>query len=236
VALRRTSGGMPALTTPLWWVKDRDPVRLLHRARRSVLLARIRATAAWHRSSVDVDLAPDLKIGRDVRVEIAPRTANVLRIGPRSAIRDHVAIQLKGGSVVCGPETELRRNTILNVAGRLVLEEHNILSYGVVVHCAEEVVLERHVGIAELVTIADSTHYWTSPDEFFYDNVKTRPVRIGRNTWVCPRASITSGVTIGAQCLIASNSTVTCDVPDGHLASGVPATTVRSLNHAWTAS
>jgi acetyltransferase-like isoleucine patch superfamily enzyme len=220
-------------TKPLWWVKERDPLRYLHRARRAALLARIKASAAWNRSTVELDVAPDLKVGRGVRAEIAPNTANVLRIGPGCAIRDNVALQLKGGSITMGPRCELRRNTILNISGDLVLAERNILSYGVVVHCAESVVLEKHASVAELATIADSTHYWTGPDDFFYDNVRTAPIRIGANTWLCPRAAVTSGVTVGSHCLIASGSVVTCDVPDGHLASGVPATTVRSLHHAW---
>lgn len=225
---------MSVVAKPFWWLKEHDPVRHLHRARRAALVARIRIAAAWHRSTVELDLAPDLKVGPSVRVEIAPNTRNVLRIGPRSAIRENVALQLKGGSIVLGPECELRRNVVLNVSGHLELMHHNILSYGVVVHCAEKVVLERFASVAELSTIADSTHFWTEPDDFFYDNVRTAPIHIGANTWLCPRSAVTSGVTVGSHCLVGSGSVVTSDVPDGHLASGVPASTVRSLHHPWT--
>jgi acetyltransferase-like isoleucine patch superfamily enzyme len=42
-------------------------------------------------------------------------------------------------------------------------------------------------------------------------------VTIGRNTWLCPKSTVTMGVTIGDFCVIGSGVTVTRDVPDGHL-------------------
>ena len=216
-----------------WIVRAGAPLDALDRTRRALLLVRIRASAAWHRSTVDVDLASDVHIGRDVRVWVTPRTANVLHVGAGSRLGDRVLIQLKGGQVRIGPGCDLRRDTVLNVAGRLDLEGRNILSWGCAIHCAESVVLEPMASAAEHVSIADSTHYFTEPDRFFYDNIRSAPVRIGTNTWLCPKSTVTSGTSIGSHCIIASNSVVTGDVPDGSLASGVPVADIRPLRLPW---
>jgi acetyltransferase-like isoleucine patch superfamily enzyme len=217
-----------------WKLKEANPVRYLYRYRRLVLLTRIRLTALWHRATVDLDLAPDLRIGSQVRVTIEPGSRNVLKIGPRSYIDNRVVIMLKGGTVLLGPETGLRHNVLLNISGRLEFVDTNVLSWGTVLHCAESVRFEPLAGAAEYCTIADSTHYFTEPMVYFYDNVRTAPIVIGANTWLCPRSAVTMGVTVGAHCIIATNSVVTNDVPDGHLASGVPATQVKPIRLPWT--
>jgi acetyltransferase-like isoleucine patch superfamily enzyme len=88
-------------------------------------------------------------------------------------------------------------------------------------------------GAAENVTIADSTHFFTEPEAHWYHNVRTAPIHVGTNTWLCPKVSVVSGVDIGSHCIVGSNSVVTRSVPSGSLVSGVPAAVVRSLDLPW---
>jgi acetyltransferase-like isoleucine patch superfamily enzyme len=215
-----------------WRVRRAEPERFLHQARRAALIARVRWLAAWHRASIELDLDPSIRLGRDVRIDLAPHTTNVLRIGPGGRIDDRVLIRLTGGRIELGPDCHLRASVVLNVAGHLEMVRGNILSWGTAVHCSESVRLEPLASAAEHVTVADSTHFFTTPDEFFYDNTRTAPIHIGANTWLCPKATVTSGVRIGSHCIIGSGSVVIGDVPDGHLASGVPATN-RPLDLPW---
>jgi acetyltransferase-like isoleucine patch superfamily enzyme len=215
-----------------WRVREAEPERLLHRARRAAFIFRARALAAWHRASIELDIDPSIRFGPDVRITVTPRTDNVLRIGPGARVDDRVLFRFLGGRVELGPDVHLRAGVVLNVAGHLVLEGGNILSWSTVVHCAESVHLERWVGAAEHVTIVDSTHFFTTPHVFFYENTRTAPIRIGENSWLCPKATVTSGVCIGAHCIVGSSSVVIRDVPDGHLASGVPAKN-RPLDLPW---
>ena len=226
------SGSALSPSALFWRVRRAHPERLLHRARRAALIARTRLLAEWHRASVELDLHPSIQLGRDIRIEVAPHTTNVLRVGPGGRLDDRVLVRLNGGRIELGPDCHLRAGVVLNVAGHLELVRRNILSWGTAVHCAESVRLEPLASLAEQVTIADSTHFFTTPDEFFYDNTRTSPVRIGSNTWLCPKATITSGVQVGAHCIVGSCSVVIRDVPDGHLASGVPATN-RPLELPW---
>ncbi len=215
-----------------WRLRAAEPERLLHGLRRRVLVLRTRAQAIWLRSTIELDLDASVRVGKDVRIDLAPRTSNVLRVGPGGRLDDRVLIRLTGGRIELGPRCHLRTGVVLNVAGHLELVEGNIFSWGCAVHCAESVRLDPLASAAEHVTIVDSTHYFTEPNAFFYDNTRTDPIRIGANTWLCPKATVTSGVSVGSHCIVGSNSVVIRDVPAGHLASGVPATN-RALDLPW---
>jgi len=208
-------------------------ISALNRLRRAVFIARVRLLATWHRARIDLHVAPDVRIARRVRIEIEPRTRMEVRLGPRTRFDDGVYLMLKGGRIDCGPDTWLRRDVLLNVSGELTFVDGNIMSWGTTIHCAESVRLEPLASAAEGVTISDSAHYFTTPDTFFYKNTRTKPVVIGENTWLCPKATVTQGVTIGSHCILASNSVAIVDIPDGHLASGVPARDVRPLSLPW---
>jgi acetyltransferase-like isoleucine patch superfamily enzyme len=207
---------------------------ILYRLRRMMFIARVRVLATWHRAKIDLHVAADVRIARGVRIEVEPRTRMEVRLGPRTRFDDGVYLMLKGGRIDCGPDTWLRRDVILNVSGELTFVDGNIMSWGTTIHCAESVRLERFASAAEGVTVSDSTHYYTTPDEFFYRNTRTKPIVIGANTWLCPKATVTSGVHIGSHCILASNSVAIADIPDGHLASGVPASDIRALRLPWT--
>ena len=202
------------------------------RARRELFVARIRASAVWNNASVDLDIADDVRIGRNVRVWIQPWTDNVLHIGPNSTFEDNVLIQLKGGEVLLGPNVELRRDVVLNVAGRLEVHGNTPISWNSIIHCSNRVTFAEMVGVAEQVTVADSSHYFTTPDEHFWHNVRVGEVFVGRNTWICPKVTLARGARIGEHCIVGSNSVVVGNVPDGSLASGVPVT-IRPLPLPW---
>ena len=111
----------------------------------------------------------------------------------------------------------------MNLAGHLRLDGDNPVSWGTVVHCSNDIHLEEMAGIAEQVTIADSSHYFTTPDEHFWHNVTKGSVHVGRNTWICPKVTLTRNADVGSHCIVGAGSVVVGAVPDGHLASGVPA-------------
>lgn len=206
---------------------------LLYRCRRVMFVARVRALAWWQRSKIDLQVAPDVRLARGIKVEVDPRIRMTVRLGPRTRIDEHVLLLFKGGTLDCGPGSWFRRDVIANVSGELVLVEGNIMSWGTTLHCAESVRFEPLASAAEHVTVSDSSHYFTTPDTFFYMNTRTEPVVIGANTWLCPKSTVTQGVRVGSHCIVASNSVVISDVPDGHLASGVPARDIRPLPLPW---
>jgi acetyltransferase-like isoleucine patch superfamily enzyme len=225
--LRRMAGNAVRATRVI------APQAAVQRARHKALVARIKSAAIWNNASVDLRIHPDVRIGRGVRVTFEAWSHNVLHVGSGSWIDDNVLIQLKGGSIVIGPRVQLRRDMVLNVAGRLDCEGDNVISWGSVIHCTNDVHVGRQTIIGEYTTIADSSHYFTTPEDHVWHNVRVGEVSVGRNTWICPKVTLARGAHVGDHCIIGSNSVVVGKVPNGSLASGVPAV-VRQLELPWT--
>lgn len=201
-------------------------------ARRRAFIARTKTAAFLAHATVDIDLAPDVWIGHDVRVTFEPWSHNRLHVGPQSRLEDRVLIQLKGGTIRIADLVRVRRDCVLNVAGELEIDGDNLVGWNCVIHCSTRIHLERMVTVAEQVTLADSSHYYTTPDEHIWHNVRTGSIEIGRNSWVCPKSTITRDAKIGSHCIVGSGSVVVGEVPSGSLASGVPAT-IRPLPLPW---
>jgi len=178
-------------------------------------------------------VAPDLRVGRVVRIEVEPGTHNRLRWGRKGTLGAGSVIRLTGGSIELGDEVQIRDRCVLNVSGDLVIEGRNILSWGVSVHCEESVFIGERTGITEYATIVDSSHRFTGVDDWVLEHTSSRPVHIGANTWICAKAVVARGAHVGDHCIVAGNTVVTGTVPDGHLVSGVPAGPPVSLRHQW---
>ncbi|HUI03945.1 MAG TPA: acyltransferase [Acidimicrobiales bacterium] len=202
---------------------------LRRRLRRRLLLAQVALRAAWGQARVDCALAPDVRLGRRVRVTVAPRTTAALHVGARSAVGDDVRIDLRGGSLVVGPDVDIRHGCVLGVSGRLELTGPALVQHGVTLHCDEAVTVGPYAGIAEYVTVIDSSHVLDGPSDWFLDDLRTAPVTIGARAWVGAKATVARGVRVGEGAVVGANSMVVKDVPAGQLASGVPAGVVRPV-------
>lgn len=55
------------------------------------------------------------------------------------------------------------------------------------------------------------------------------PIHIGKNVWIGANATITSGVTIGDNSVIAAGAVVTKDIPANVVAGGVPARVIKEI-------
>ena len=202
--------------------------------RRWWFLARIRALARWNRARVDVQIDPTARVAGHITVVISPATTTILRVGASSSIAPGVLLRLKGGELLIGPHCEIRRGVNLSVGGKLVLAEQNMISWGTMVHCDDLITFAARSFTSEYCTITDSSHAYTLPGSRALENLVTAPVSIGEDTWICAKATITKGVTIGNYCVIAANSMVIDDVAGGQIASGVPATAVAATHRPWT--
>jgi phosphonate metabolism protein (transferase hexapeptide repeat family) len=74
-----------------------------------------------------------------------------------------------------------------------------------------------------------SSYYW--PDEAdeaaVFDWRRSRPVRIGHDTWIGHGAIIMKGVTVGTGAIVASNAVVTKSVPPYAVVAGTPAKLIK---------
>jgi hypothetical protein len=147
-----------------WWLRQVEPWSiLLSNLRRTRIRLALPLIAFWYRASVSVTIAPSARLGRRLRLVVAPGTSSTLVVGERTIVGDDVRIILEGGSLEIGPGCDLRRMATLVVGGRLVLEGRNVLQTGVSLHCAEELIVGVRTGIGEYSTVVDSSHYYSAP-------------------------------------------------------------------------
>ncbi|HVV36773.1 MAG TPA: hypothetical protein VHC63_09250 [Acidimicrobiales bacterium] len=209
-------------------------LRKVPSTRRARLLLRLRFLSWWHSAPIEVSIAPDVTIGKRVNLEIRSHTRNSLHVGKGSTIGDDVRLRLRGGSIRIGESVDVRANTVLNITGGdLVVDGPSNIGWGVAIHCAESVTIGHFAQIAEYSTIVDSNHVQTAPDEWSYFNTTSAPIVLKPDVWVCPKSTVTMGVTIGEHVIVGPSSVVTKDVPPGVLSSGIPARVIKELDLPW---
>jgi acetyltransferase-like isoleucine patch superfamily enzyme len=193
---------------------------------RWIVAAKAKAKVAS--ASLSLDVHPTARIHPGVVLSLGHGTSNRLVIGAGCRLEDGVLMLLNGGTVELGRDVELRSRTVIHVNGKLSMAGGNILSWGCTVHCGERVELDELAGCSEYVTIADSRHFHTTEEDFFYHNSDTTPVHIGRNVWLASKATILPGTDIGDHSVVACNSVVNGVVPRATLVAGAPARPIRS--------
>jgi acetyltransferase-like isoleucine patch superfamily enzyme len=206
------------------------------RLRRFRVLSTLRLRALWSRAPLSLSVAGDLRLGRGVKIAVRPKERNELTIGRSCVIGDGVRIELRGGSLRLGQKVDLRHGCVLGVEGVLEFEGDNMVQHGATFHCDESIRLRRGSVLSEYATVVDSSHTYDGPHDWWLHNVETAPVLIEEEVWVAAKSTISRGVRIGRRAVIGANSVVVKDVPDGYLASGVPAKVLRPVRGALSSS
>jgi acetyltransferase-like isoleucine patch superfamily enzyme len=196
--------------------------------RRRTFLLRLRWEAWLAGTQLVLDVAEDLRVEPGVRVELRPGPAR-LAIGPRTRIASGVLLRL-GGELIIGPNCELRHDLVLNVKGRLELQGRNVFGVGVMVHADLPLTFEWGAMVAEYATILDTDHEFDGTLVNMFDQTITaRQVHIGACSFLGSKSSVMPGVTVGRRCVVGAGSVVTKDLPEGWIATGIPAKPVRRL-------
>jgi acetyltransferase-like isoleucine patch superfamily enzyme len=131
--------------------------------------------------------------------------AKALGFGDKTSIYDSSFIF---GDVKVGFETWIGPFTLLDGSGGgLIIGDHCSISAGVHIYTHDTVLWAVSGGVQQ---------------------ARKSAVKIGSNTYIGAQSVIVAGVTIGERCVIAANSLVNRDVPEGTIVGGTPA---RTLGH-----
>ncbi|MCW2966881.1 MAG: galacturonic acid acetylase, partial [Solirubrobacteraceae bacterium] len=162
---------------------------------------------------------------------------NALELGDDSEIGDMARVQLRGGSLRCGPRTRIRSFTVLKCDGDIHTGGDNEISYGTILHCARRIEIGARTGIAERVSIVDSDHTADGTDTHFYNQpLRYGEVVLGSNVFVAAGTIITRDTHIGDNSVVAAGSVVLgATVPPRSLVAGSPARVVRELQPSSSA-
>ncbi len=106
--------------------------------------------------------------------------------------------------------------------------DHVLISPGVRISAAEEIVISDNCMLASQVYISDSD--WHGIYDRSLPSGDVHPVILEPNVWVGDSAIICKGVTIGKDSIIGAGAVVSSDIPAGSIAVGNPARIVKTLD------
>ncbi len=110
----------------------------------------------------------------------------------------------------------------LRAAGATIsIGDETYLSYRSEVSSVAKVTIGQRCAIGPEVVVRDNDEHWLA------GRPMSAPVTIGDDVWICARAMILKGVTIGNGAVVAAGAVVTADVPPRTLVAGVPAKVIR---------
>ena len=114
--------------------------------------------------------------------------------------------------------------------GRLVLGRNSYMNESLI-QCASSITIGENCAIAGDVLIQD-TDFHPMLDENGNEKTYTKPITIGNHVWICTKATILKGVTVGDGAIIAAGTVVTKNVPAHALVGGNPARIIKE-NVNW---
>ncbi|MCG8919518.1 acyltransferase [Actinokineospora sp. PR83] len=154
-------------------------------------------------------------LGKDVELHARPGLGR-LEIGRWVHIGDGNAIRCHEGSLRIGDKAVFGRQNVVN--------------------CYLDVEIGAATLVADWVYICDFDHVTADVHQPIKDQglVKS-PVRIGPDTWICTKVTVTKGTRIGRGCVLGAHAVVRGDIPDFAVAAGIPARVVRNRVSAYEA-
>ncbi|OLR91647.1 acyltransferase [Actinokineospora bangkokensis] len=220
--------GSPVATRLRFWSRrHRDPqqARFLTRASLRWVL-RNRAYTPWYLVrywrllkfrllNPHVVLRGMVFLGKDVEVHARPGFGR-LEIGRWVHIGDGNAIRCHEGSLRIGDKVVFGRQNVVN--------------------CYLDIELGEAALVADWVYICDFDHVTTDIHQPIKDQgIVKSPVRIGPDTWICTKVTVTKGTRVGRGCVLGAHAVVRGDIPDYAIAAGAPAKVVRNRVSAYEA-
>ncbi len=142
-----------------------------------------------------------------VRKDLLPNHRFV--IGRRSVIEDYSVVNNGVGDIVIGDNARLGlRGTIIG-----------------------PVTIEDNVVMGQNYLVSGLIHNYEDPGEdVLTQGVCTKPVVIGRQTYLGANCVVVAGVTIGEHCVVGAGSIVTHDMPPYTVCAGSPAVPIKTYD------
>lgn len=138
----------------------------------------------------------------------------------------------KAGNITVNGKIHILDNVELQSAGQINFGNGcSINSYSRIV-ALEKISLGERVVLAQFVTIVDHDHSTKIINgKLNVEKIETSPIYIGNYVWIGDKATITKGVSIGDNVVIAANSVVTKDIPSNCIAGGIPAKVIKYIEN-----
>ena len=139
-----------------------------------------------------------------------------------SALQCLGRIRLSGSkNIRIGDQCIIGKNVLLETEGRgyIHIGSHVKIGKGVKIRSRNNITIEDHTYLGDYVEIWD----WNLETEQDNNQIKSKPVYIGKNVWIGKDTRIHTGVTIGHGATISAKSVVIRSIPPEVVAGGAPA-------------
>src|SRR4051812_39556461 len=139
-------------------------------------------SAAAGPGSVELRLGRDVRLGRELVLQVSPGAASRLDAGDGVVFESWCRVQLEGGAITLGPGVHVRDLVLLKSKSVIDVGDGTVLSRGVAVHATAGVRIGRGAGIGERTSIIDSDHTMDGSDRApLHTPPKADPGAIGDN-------------------------------------------------------
>jgi acetyltransferase-like isoleucine patch superfamily enzyme len=174
------------------------------------------------------------RVGRNVAfgANVVLRHPHKIEIGDNVVVDDNCCLDAKGTTnrgIVVGNGVFLGRNTILSCKnGDITLEEDANVGFNVEVFSAAHVRIGARTLIAAYTYLVGGDHLYDRVDiPVLHQGRTARGIDVGENVWLGAHVVVTDGSRIGRDAVIGAGAVVVGEVPEFHIAAGVPARIVR---------
>ncbi|MFQ5791590.1 MAG: acyltransferase [Acidobacteriota bacterium] len=172
--------------------------------------------------------------GRNVTFgqNVVLRHPHKIRIGSNVVIDDNCLLDAKGSDnrgIELADGVFIGRNTILSCKnGNIRLEEGVNLGFNCEIFAAGDVSVGKHVMLAAYVYLVGGDHLHDRTDvPVAHQGRMGLPIAVEEGAWLGAHAVVAGGVRVGKHAIIGAGGVVLQDVPDYHIAAGVPTRLVR---------
>ncbi len=131
------------------------------------------------------------------------------------------ALRLFGAGV--GQGVVIRGGVNISFPWRLTIGDHVWIGEGVQILSLAEVVIESHCCISQQAYLCTGSHDFSKPT---FDLI-VKPITIREGSWICARAFLGPGVTVGPSSLVAAGAVVHKDAPPKTMVGGNPAQEIK---------
>jgi acetyltransferase-like isoleucine patch superfamily enzyme len=147
-----------------------------------------------------------------------------VRVGFDSRIGSGCRILCADGATIELDSVSLARGVTLDASpGAHITVHADFIGPGAIIAAKSRIALGPGCQVADMVTIRDHDHRHGTAASLDALEFDVAPVDVGANVWIGSKATITKGVSIGSDALVAAGAVVTRDVPSGARVGGVPA-------------
>lgn len=149
-----------------------------------------------------------------------------VRVWGRPVVRNY-------GRMIIGQRASLDSTTIpiqlsTEPNGTLEIGARTFMNYGCSISATKLISIGPDCKIGMDALIMDNDYHQIDPTKRGV-RPASAPVIIEENVWLGARVIVLSGVTIGADSVVAAGSVVTRDIPPGTVAAGQPARVIKSI-------